>query len=110
MVCEEEHHAGDSVDESHSTGTEMEARVGCLRSRLLHTYVYRSFVYSRKAQGCHRGAKKWVSKCETKGEKLWARTERVSVPLVQTDPVNPAEKTACRDRHMDTKAKSKRKE
>ena len=28
MVCEEEHHAGDSVDESHSTGTEVEARVG----------------------------------------------------------------------------------
>ena len=29
MVCEEEHHAGDSVDESHSTGTEVEARVSC---------------------------------------------------------------------------------
>ena len=29
MVCYEEHHAGDSVDESHSTGTEVEARVSC---------------------------------------------------------------------------------
>ena len=30
MVCEEEHHAGDSlVDESLSTGTEVEARVSC---------------------------------------------------------------------------------
>ena len=29
MVCEEEHHAGGSVDESHSTGTEVEARVSC---------------------------------------------------------------------------------
>ena len=29
MVCEEGHHAGDSVDESHSTGTEVEARVSC---------------------------------------------------------------------------------
>ena len=28
-MCEEEHHAGDSVDESHSTGTEVEARVSC---------------------------------------------------------------------------------
>ena len=28
-----------------------------LRSRLLHAYVYRSFVYSRRARGCHRGVK-----------------------------------------------------
>ena len=34
MVCEEEHHAGDSVDESHSTGTEVEARVSCSDSEI----------------------------------------------------------------------------
>ena len=28
-----------------------------LRSRLLHAYVYRSFVFSRRARGCHRGVK-----------------------------------------------------
>ena len=40
--------------------------------------------------------KKWVSKCETKGDKLWARTEKVSVPLVQAAqavPVNLQKKT-----------------
>ena len=43
MVCEEEHHAGGSVDESHSTGSEVEARSresAASRSRLLHAYVY----------------------------------------------------------------------
>ena len=34
MVCEEEHHAGDSVDESHSTGTEVETRVSCFDSEI----------------------------------------------------------------------------
>ena len=81
-----------------------------LRSRLLHAYVYRSFVYSRRARGCHRGVKKWVSKCETKGEKLWARTEKVSVPLAQTVPVN-LQKTLCLSRSTHGhESKSKRNE
>ena len=51
-----------------------------------------------------------MSKCETKGEKLWTRTEKVSVPLVQTVPVNMQKKNcACRDRHMDAKAKANEK-
>ena len=46
-----------------------------------------------QSTGLSPRCKKWVSKCETKGEKLWARTEKVSVPLVQTVLVNLQKKT-----------------
>ena len=91
-------------------GPKWKPESAALRSRLLHAYVYRSFVYSRRARGCHRGVKKWVSKCETKGEKLWARTEKVSVPLAQTVPVNLQKKNcACRGDTWTRKQKANKK-
>ena len=83
-----------------------------MRSRLLHAADMCTVALCSPADlqstGLSPRCEKWVSKCETKGEKLWARTEKVSVPLVQTVPVN-LQKTlfsSCRDRHMDTKAKA----
>ena len=36
-------------------GPKWKPESAALRSRLLRAYVYRSFVNSRRAQGCHRG-------------------------------------------------------
>ena len=61
--------------------TESAARM--LRSRPLRAYHGTSSVLSCRARGCHRG-NKWVSNMR---QKLRARTEKVSVPLVQTVPL-----------------------
>ena len=78
MVCEEEHHAGDSVDESHSTGTEVESKPGvsCFEISAFACICapYMCVCVLPQSTGLSPRCKKWVSKCETKGEKLWART------------------------------------
>ena len=51
-------------------GPKWKPESAALRSRLLHAYVYRSFVLPQST-GLSPRCKKWVSKCETKGEKLW---------------------------------------
>ena len=110
MVCEEEHHAGDSVDESHSTGTEVEARVSCFEISAFACICVPQLCVLPQSTGLSPRCKKWVSKCETKGQKLWARTEKVSVPLEQTVPVN-LQKTVCLSRSTHGhESKSKRNE
>ena len=42
-------------------GPKWKPESAALRSRLLHPFVYRSFVYSRRARGCHRGVKMGVN-------------------------------------------------
>ena len=64
MVCEEEHHAGDSVDESHSTGTEVEARVSCFEisgfACICTVACVHPAEHRARGKGCHRGVKMGV--------------------------------------------------
>ena len=76
-------------------GPKWKPESAALRSRLLHAYVYRSFVYSRRARGCHLGVKMgvkvWDKRRKAVGED---GIEKVSISSSCTDcSCKPAEKT-----------------
>ena len=91
-------------------GTKWKPESAALRSRLLHAYVYRSFVYSRRARGCHRGVKNGCQSVRQKAKSCGRGRKKVSVPLVQTVPVN-LQKKLCLSRSThghESKKQSKR--
>ena len=67
---------------AHGLKWKPESAARMLRSRPLRAYHGTSSVLSCRARGCHHD--KWVSNMR---QKLRARTEKVSVPLVQTVPL-----------------------
>ena len=76
-------------------GPKWKPESAALRSWLLHAYdiVYRSFVYSRRAQGCHRGVKNGCQSVRQKAKGCGRGRKRCQFPLVQTVPVILQKKT-----------------
>ena len=91
-------------------GPKWKPESAALRSRLLHAFVYRSFVYYRRAQGCHRGVKNGCQSVRQKAKSCGRGRKRCQFLLYRLLLLSCRKNCACRDRHMDTNAKSKRKE